>query len=196
MAPVLQCPECGRKHPLATVKDQGTFPCAGCGRMLKVPETVPRAAHSAPPAAAPGKQPLVIPAPTPTPAPPPTQVMRPVVQRNPAATPSSAPAPVLAKGPTSRFVPIALWMRLLLWCIAVPLSFFVVFVLARAFGVFTSTQLSDVFLASGISRFWPVIRLLPFVALLTAVLVQAGVYFLGRRRGAANASRSSSAKIP
>ncbi|HTL85829.1 MAG TPA: hypothetical protein VL856_11635 [Acidimicrobiia bacterium] len=192
MAPVLQCPDCGRKHPLASVPDSGTFPCAGCGRMLKVPETVPSTAQAGAQAAA-DKPPIVIPAPDPPASA--TQVMRPVVERNPAAPPPSAPAPVLAKGPTSRFVPVALWMRLLLWCIAVPLSFFIVFVLARAFGVFTSEQLSDVFLADGLSRFWPVIRLLPFVALLTAVLVQAGVYLLGRRRGAKKANKSSSAKI-
>jgi hypothetical protein len=162
--------------------------------MLKVPETVPRAAQAGgAQAAGADKPPIVIPAPDP-PAPA-TQVMRPVVERNPAPPPPT-PAPVLAKGPTSRFVPVPVWMRFLLWCVAVPLSFFVVFVLARAFGVFTSEQLSDVFLADGISRFWPVIRLLPFVALLTTVLVQGGVYLLGRRRGAKKASKSSSAKIP
>jgi hypothetical protein len=165
--------------------------------MLKVPETVPRAAQAGASTGTAEKPPVVIPAPgPPAPAPSPaTQVMRPVVERNPVVPPPPSPAPVLAKGPTSRFVPVALWVRLLLWVIAVPLSFFIVFVLARALGVFTSTQLSDVFLADGISRFWPVIRLLPFVALLTTAMVHAGVYFLGRRRGAKKASKSSSAKI-
>jgi hypothetical protein len=162
--------------------------------MLKVPETVPRSTQAGAQLTNVEKPPLVIPAPTP-PAPA-TQVMRPVVERNPAAALPSKPAPVLAKGPTSHFVPVAWWQRLLLWCVAVPVSFFIVFVLARAFGVFTSNQLSDVFLANGLSRFWPVIRLLPFVALLTAALVHGGVYVLGRRRGATKASRSSSAKIP
>ncbi len=45
----------------------------------------------------------------------------------------------------SRSVPW--WMRLLLWIVAVPLSFLLVFLVARAFGMFTTNQLSDVFLA-------------------------------------------------
>ena len=74
-------------------------------------------------------------------------------------------------------------MRLLLWFVAVPLGFLVVFLIARAFGLFTTNQLSDVFLANDTSRFWPVARLLPFVALATAAFVQGGVYLLARLRG-------------
>src|SRR5258707_11389469 len=40
MAPVLQCPDCGEKHPLSKVPTQGAFPCQGCGRVLKGPEAV------------------------------------------------------------------------------------------------------------------------------------------------------------
>jgi hypothetical protein len=40
-----------------------------------------------------------------------------------------------------------------------------------------------VFLANDQKRFWPVARLLPFVALFTAILVQAGIYGLARLRG-------------
>jgi hypothetical protein len=75
------------------------------------------------------------------------------------------------------------WMRLALWVVAVPLSFLAVFLVARAFGLFTSTQLSDLFLANDRARFWPVARLLPFVALVTAAFVQLGVYGLARLRG-------------
>jgi hypothetical protein len=80
-------------------------------------------------------------------------------------------------------------MRLLLWIVAVPLSFLLVFLIARGLSVFTTNQLSDVFLANDNARFWPVARLLPFVALLTATFVQAGVYFLARLRGKRGASR-------
>jgi len=74
-------------------------------------------------------------------------------------------------------------MRLLLWFVAVPLGFLFVFLTARAFSLFTTNQLSDLFLANDTARFWPVARLLPFVALVTAILVQAGVYGLARLRG-------------
>src|SRR5258708_2807955 len=57
MAPVLQCPDCGEKHPIGQVPAQGDFPCHGCGRTLKVPDVVAQrlAAARAPGAAgAPG----------------------------------------------------------------------------------------------------------------------------------------------
>ncbi len=87
-------------------------------------------------------------------------------------------------------------MRLLLWIVAVPLSFLLVFLVARAFGVFTTNQLSDVFLANNTGRFWPVARLLPFVALVTAALVQGGVYLLARLRGAAAAEPRGDDRTP
>jgi hypothetical protein len=87
-------------------------------------------------------------------------------------------------------------MRLLLWIVAVPVSFLIVFTLARMSGLFTHDQLTDVFLASGRSRFWPLARVLPFVAVLTALIVQGGVVLLGRRRagrGRAQAQGSTTA---
>src|SRR5262245_1706637 len=78
MAPVLQCPDCGTKHPIATVPDAPAFACTGCGRALKVPESVPhRAAAPAPATAA---------APAPKPAPT-------------AADPVSQPTPIVAPDP-------------------------------------------------------------------------------------------------
>ncbi len=179
MAPVLQCPDCGTKHPVAAVPDADTFPCTGCGRTLKVPEVVRTARTSAPPVApaAPPPSPLPEAAVVAAPA---TRAMPPVPKRS-VEPPGPVPTPLLC--PTPLFAPVPLWMRFALWVVAVPLSFFIMFVVARATGVFTSSQLSDVFLASGADRFWPVIRILPFVALLTAGLVHGGVYVLARRRG-------------
>ena len=101
------------------------------------------------------------------------------------------PAPHLARVPW--------WMRLLLWIVAVPLSFLLVFLVARTFSLFTTNQLSDLFLANNTGRFWPVARLLPFVALVTAALVQGGVYGLarlrGRRRGGARSSSDLSGSV-
>ena len=187
MAPVLQCPDCGSKHPLGEVPESGAFPCKGCGRVLKVPE---RVAQSARPEAAPTRvEAPVAPAPVAATAPPPvapepsaTAVM-PVVETNPW---QNSPAPAPAARPIDDRKPLGkvpMWMRFLLWIVAVPLGFIIVFVVARAFGVFTSSQLSDVFLASDPGRFWPVARVLPFVALVTAVIVQAGVYAIARLRG-------------
>lgn len=175
MAPVLQCPDCGEKHPLATVPTSGAFPCRSCGRVLKVPES----GTPAPPAPAP-----------PTPAPVATAVARPA-----AADPTSTrvvPAvdgPALgalspkSRRPAAHLGSVPWWLRLLLWIVAVPVSFLLVFVIARGLSVFTTNQLSDLFLANDNARFWPVARLLPFVALLTATLVQLGVYLLARLRG-------------
>ena len=196
MAPVLQCPDCGQKHPIAKVPSQGAFPCAGCGRVLKVPEGVgPRAgAASTPDPDAP---------PTPRPVPVATAVSRPGgASADPAATRAipaideqaqalGALSGRVGRRPVARLGRVPWWMRLLLWFVAVPLAFLVVFFVARAFSLFTSNQLSDLFLANDTSRFWPVARLLPFVALVTASFVHGGVYLLARLRGRSRGGRSS-----
>jgi len=74
------------------------------------------------------------------------------------------------------------WMRFLLWFVAVPLAFVIVFGLAKLFGVLTLNQYENVALDVGWSRFMPIARLMPFVALVTAGLVQGGVYGLTRWR--------------
>lgn len=213
MAPVLQCPDCGEKHPLAQVPGGGAFACRGCGRVLKVPEAVSQrltasAAPPSPPSQA-ASGPLPAPAATAAaaaarpdasasavrPVPIATAVANPAAPFDPNSTRAVPAADDLGSGgrgargsrqPVARLAPVPWWMRLLLWFVAVPLAFLIVFLLARALRVFTTNQLSDVFLANTTSRFWPVLRLLPFVALLTAAFVQAGVYgfarFLGRSR--------------
>src|SRR5262249_33763670 len=153
----------------------GTFRCRGCGRALKVPETVPRtsapqpqpAAPTPPPASAPANQTAAA---TPVEVREPTRVM-PLVTQNAAPPDQAAPKPAPATGRAK----VPWWMQLPLWIVAVPLAYFLVFLLARATGLFSSNQLSDVFLANGFSRFWPLARLLPIVALVTALLVQGGV---------------------
>ena len=180
MAPVLQCPDCGTKHPIATIPDAPAFACTGCGRALKVPESVPRRAAAAPAAAAATTASAAVSQPTPIVGPDVEKTAAlPIVEKN-AAPETPAPAPPAPIARAER--PGPWWMRLLLWVVAVPLAFFIVFIVARGLGVFTSSELSDVFLASNSSRFWPVARLLPFVALLTAAFVQAGVLLLSRRR--------------
>ena len=203
MAPVLQCPDCGEKHPLATVPTSGAFPCRGCGRVLKVPESRPTVSPAGVPNAAAPKTPATVaaateaaPAAVPRPAPVATAVARPSAA-DPTATRVVPKVDGEALGalsprsrrPTTPLGSVPWWLRLLLWIVAVPLSFLLVFVIARALSVFTTNQLSDLFLASDNARFWPVARLLPFVALLTATFVQAGVYLLARLRGRKAAGR-------
>lgn len=171
MAPVLLCPECGAKHPLDGV-NASAFLCEGCGRTLKVPQPAGVAANAAP-------------------AVPPAAALDPnatsVLPTTPRAgrEPASLPAtPVPSARPVTRgFDPVpARWVRFLLWVLAVPLAFVVVFVAAKLIGVLSSNQVEDVALDEGFSRFFPILRLLPFVALITAGLVQGGVYGLSRLR--------------
>ena len=77
---------------------------------------------------------------------------------------------------------VPFWMRLLIWIVAVPVGFIVVFGVARALGFLSQSQLEDVFLETGWNRFWPVARLLPFTALLTAGIVQFAVLYISRWR--------------
>jgi hypothetical protein len=204
VAPILQCPDCDTKHPLNEVPESGTFPCKGCGRVLKVPQAVPgraKAPAGAPaaagPAAAAASSPPPAPAPNPTVASRPVDVreptrVMPVVTRN--APPSDARAPATEPAPATARAKVPWWMQLLLWIVAVPLGFLIVFLFARASGLFSSNQLSDVFLANGFGRFWPLARLLPIVALVTAALVQAGVVLLSRRKGRTGAATATRAR--
>ena len=88
--PSSSVPTAGQKHPLGSIPpDVSTFPCKGCGRQLKVPESVP------------GRSPASAPPPRPAPAPAPAAA-------TPAATrrrrPSPSPRPRLP-GPWRRRAP-------------------------------------------------------------------------------------------
>ncbi len=196
MAPVLQCPECGTKHPLDDVGDRGAFPCSGCGRLLKVPDTararigrgapLPAPVPVPPSALASAPTPLSVPsagipsAPEPV-VPAPSGVLFDHEAADALPGPLTAPPPPVpsarrAAGARRSRDPVpALWIRLLLWIVAVPLAFIIVFACARVFGFLSSTQLEDVWLANGLGRFMPIVRLLPFVALTIALIVHGGV---------------------
>ncbi|MDQ1520622.1 MAG: hypothetical protein QOI55_1695, partial [Actinomycetota bacterium] len=62
MAPVLQCPDCGQKHPLDAVSNTPAFRCHGCGRMLKVPHQLIPATDEEPLPAPPHFPPRRVPA--------------------------------------------------------------------------------------------------------------------------------------
>jgi uncharacterized membrane protein YgcG len=161
VAPVLQCPDCGQKHPLDDVRETPAFHCSGCGRMLKVP-------------------PQLLPAPAEPPVPshfPPRRV------------------PASMRAPSASLPELPRVVRFLIWIVALPLAFVVTYLLTRLFGLLTQRQLEDTFLRSGWDRFWPITRVLPVWALVTALLVHFGNIGIarvlaGRKQG--NAGRGGS----
>lgn len=172
--PALQCPECGERHPLDGLGHSASFRCRGCQRLLKVPEQF-RAPAPVEPLAPP--DPPTAGAPTaagPTIAPPE------VVTRAPSRAAATAPAPPAP--PPAGDVTIPLWIRLLIWVVALPVGFLLVFGAARMLGFLTSRQLIDTFIETGWDRFAALVRLVPFWALVTALIVQGSVTGLVRRR--------------
>src|SRR5262249_36021475 len=149
------------KHSLNDVPEAGEFPCQGCGRVLKVPDSGGERTQRQ--QTAPPTQAVAATTPPPPPGAPATTVL-PAVTTNPAKAAREPvrrlPAPSRASIWTrpSALGDVPWWMRLLLWIVAIPIGFILVFATARAFGFFTSSQLSDVFLASSTKRFWPVVR--------------------------------------
>jgi hypothetical protein len=220
VAPVLQCPECGTKHPLNAIGDRSAFPCGGCGRTLKVPEQAraiagPQTSAPWPPPPDPGASAAPASAPDPIPAPIPTPIADPhATQVFPTTAPplerAAAVAPVVTApplGPSGGVPPRqpalvrpglpdpvpGRGVRFLLWIIAVPLAFLVVFGLAKAFGMLSTNDITDVALAEGWHRFVPIARLLPFVAVAIALFVQGGVYAIVqiRQRRVTNGPKES-----
>ena len=133
-AQLLQCPDCGHRHDLATLGDVHTFRCDKCGRALKVPaqyrngadggDRAPTPAQATAPATARSadatvRQPVVSQIPEPAPQPRAAAV---------AASPA-APAPkgvsVWRRDPAKVRVPI--YWRLLIWIAAIPIGLLVVF---------------------------------------------------------------------
>ena len=166
--PALQCPDCGARHPLADVADRAAFRCSGCSRPLKVPEQFRRGA----PRPGSGDRPVdstrAGPAVTPAPVPPPTTTAyhRTAPPRSIEVVPKGAPV----------------LLRLGLWLIAVPIALWLTYRIARGVGVLTAKQIEDVFFEQDWGRFWPLARLLPLWALLTALAVQLSVLGIERFR--------------
>jgi hypothetical protein len=214
VAPVLLCPECGTKHPLNGLGSRSAFPCSGCGRTLKVPAVAHAAADrvtaSAPPPTVDDLPWPVAPTPAPTMDPHATQTFSAASVRPPAPIAGIEPLPPPAgtapemprpvgRGTADLIPPRPI--RFLLWFVAVPVAFLIVFAFARAVGLLTTNEVTDVALASGWGRFWPIVRMLPFVALGAAGIVQGGVYGIAqvranrRRVPVANAAPGSRARV-
>src|SRR5262245_33561800 len=109
MAPVLQCPDCGTKHPIDLASNAAAFRCNGCGRTLKVPAAyAPAPAPAQPPAQAPD-----------------ATAVAPVVGGTPATPPPSSNGgrPLTRRKVRAQAGVVPFWMRLIVWIIAVPLGF-------------------------------------------------------------------------
>jgi len=217
VAPVLLCPECGTKHPLNGLGSRTAFPCSGCGRTLKVPAVAHAAADRLPASMPPPVDDLPWPVASPsapTMDPHATQTfsaasvppIAPIAGIEPLPSPvvTAPEVPARARGGAGGAVGLipARPIRFLLWVVAVPVAFLVVFALARMVGLLTTNEVTDVALASGWSRFWPIVRLLPFVALGAAGIVQGGVYGIAQLRAnrrrvpvAANAAARSAPPV-
>ncbi|HEX5615245.1 MAG TPA: hypothetical protein VFZ83_08835 [Acidimicrobiia bacterium] len=160
--PALQCPDCGSRHPLDEYADRAAFRCSGCGRTLKVPDQFRR--DVAPPAAGDGSDATRV---APVASPPTTTAYhRPAPPRSIEVVPKGAP----------------LVARFGLWVLAIPVSLWLTYRIARGVGVLTADQVEDVFFDQDWGRFWPLARLLPLWALLAALAVHFGVLGIERYR--------------
>ena len=218
MAKALQCPSCGRKHPVTTLPQTATFPCSGCGQTLKVPaqfrhptgsERVQSGAapRPAPPRPAPDRT-RMMPAAAPPVAPP--VAAPPIERRRPPTRPAPVPPPVPRNGDgagePSRRAPApsarpsalarvgAMPLRLLAWAIAIGLGGVITVYVARKTGWLSGQRLVDVFTGTGLSRYLRVLAIVPVWALVTTVLVTLmveGGRWLARARAKALAERAS-----
>ena len=170
-AQMLQCPDCSHRHDIDAVVGSDTFACAGCGRPLKLPAVL-RSNVPIDPV-------QIDPVPNAATAPQPLETPMPATQVNPGR---AAAASAEGTDASAGVVQVALWIRLVIWCAAVPIGLAIVFGIARSMGVVTSKELTDTFIRSGWGRFAPIARVLPFAALLIAIIVQASVAGLERRQ--------------
>lgn len=159
--PALQCPDCGARHALDDVADRAAFRCTSCGRALKVPEQLRRGG-----AAAPRPTDWGDPRRDPAPSPATTAYHRPAPPRPIEVVPKGAP----------------LLVRFALWIAALPITLWLTYRIARGLGFLTAKQVEDVFFEQAWGRFWPLVRLLPLWALLTALAVHLSVLGIERWR--------------
>jgi hypothetical protein len=165
----LQCPSCGHIHPLADVAGQGRFRCAGCNRLLSVPEAV-----VAPPAAD-GEATRAHPAATPRPA---DQDRRAEATAATGVT-AAATAGAVLPGPAA---PVPAVVRVLVWVLSLALGFAVSAALLRVVGLLDIDAVLDAFSGEGVGRYSVLLVLLPLWAVLSAGAAHLVLEWAGRRR--------------
>ena len=114
--------------------------------------------------------------------------------------PTTAPTPAKSRGASSRAAEsgdgrdrLPLWLRIVVWVVALPLGLVIVGVPARSAGYLSSQKLLDVIVKHDLARFVPIVVIVALWALATALLVtllvEGGRYLMLRRRNRA-ASRN------
>ncbi len=164
----LQCPTCGHIHPLAEVPGQGRFRCAGCQRLLSVPESmnvppVPDDATQAHPEATPGPARDA-------------QDGRSGMAAGPAASASSGSASSGSAPRTPAYVRVPVWL------LSLALGFLVSAVVLRVVGLLDVDAVLDAFAGEGVGRYSVLLVLLPLWALLSAGVAHLVLEWAGRRR--------------
>jgi hypothetical protein len=196
MAKAIQCPACGRKHPVSSLPDAPTFNCEGCGKSLKVPAQF---RPSAPAGSGRGGDPGNA-RPEPTAALPKTGA--PAAAAAVASASAGARArvptrPARSAGPAPGSPPVARPLRVLAWAAALALGLVVTVWLARVSGWLSGDRLVDVFTGTGLARYLRVMALAPAWALFTTLFLSLffeGGPALARRRKAARSDRKSSSR--
>jgi hypothetical protein len=169
MGVALQCPDCGFKHRLDAVSDREVFPCAQCGRELKVP-----AAYRADAGATNGSAP-------------------PSSARPARSTRAAAPARPKHKVGAA---PMRLPVRILLWVVAFVLGALVVRYLAKLTGFAGGDTFFDLLVDGSIGTYARLLALVPVWALfstLFATLFIDGPRAWARRRAGETPSRPGTA---
>jgi hypothetical protein len=199
MGKAIQCPSCGRKHPVRTIPDAPTFHCEGCGQGLKVPaqfrpSVMASSRHITPPEPAPQSQS--------------TSVLPGAGAAAGAGTPSVAAAARRRAPARPRFRPkadagsnpVPLPLRLLAWAAALVIGLVVTVWIARITGWLSGDRLVDVFTGTGgVERYLRVLALAPVWALFATGLLTLfldGGRALARRRAEKRADEGAPAPWP
>lgn len=159
----LQCPTCGHVHPLAGLAhlDGERFRCAGCSRLLAVPDTVDLPAGRGP--SRPGDG-----------GPPTAAQPAPLTGRGrgapgpPASAAPAPPAPSLPLGSRDARLPVL--VRMGVWLVALVVGFAASAALLRVAGLFDVDAVLELFAGSGLGRYQLLVVLLPLWAAFAAGL--------------------------
>ncbi len=176
MAPTLQCPECGHREPVDNVSQREQFRCGGCGRSLKVPESLRPGSPSESPVATldPSESTARVFASSDNA----TETNRTIqddhgitrVEREAIAAQAYAPS-------------LTIWVRLAVWAVWLPVGLGVTFYAAIKLRWLNEDHLFGTLGKVTWDRFVPIGRLLPIAALFVAVLVHGTMIALERRVG-------------